>query len=276
MSEIMQNITAAKEYIQNRTQIAPQIAIILGSGLGALVDDVQVDVAFPYREIPGFPVSTVTGHAGQLVLGTLEGKPVVVMQGRFHAYEGYPMSLVIFPVRVMRALGATSLIVTNAAGGLNPDLNPGDAMLITDHVNVMGNNPLVGPNEDAIGPRFPDLSRAYDPELRALALDVARREGITLRQGVYVAWLGPTYETSAERRYLRLIGGDAVGMSTVPEVIGAKHAGMRVLGLSAITNVATGSPDQPPDSHEEVVAMAKIAGKKLVRLVRGMIAEMQS
>jgi purine-nucleoside phosphorylase len=274
MSDLMEKITTARDYILARTEIAPEIAIILGSGLGGLIDDVQVDAAFPYGEIPDFPVSTVAGHAGQLALGSLVGKQVVVMQGRFHFYEGYPMSLVIFPIRVMQALGARSLIVTNAAGGLNPAFSPGDVMLITDHINTMGANPLIGTNEDALGPRFPDLSRAYDPDLRALALAIAEREEIPVQQGVYVATSGPTYETPAERRHLRIIGGDAVGMSTVPEVIAANHAGMRVLGLSAITNKATGDPDQQPDSHEEVIAMAKVAGEKLVRLVRSVIQEM--
>jgi purine-nucleoside phosphorylase len=274
MSGQMEEIVAARDYIQARTQVRPQIAVILGSGLGALADDVQVDAVFPYGEIPGFPVSTVAGHAGQLVLGTLAGKKVVVMQGRFHYYEGYPMSLIIFPVRVLHALGANSLIVTNAAGGLNPSFDPGDVMLITDHINTMGNNALIGPNEDEIGPRFPDMTHTYAPDLRALALNVAERDGIPLRQGIYVATSGPTYETPAERRYLRVIGGDAVGMSTVPEVTAANHAGLRVLGMSAITNKATGEADQQPDSHEEVLAMAAVAGKKLVRLVRNVIRAM--
>jgi purine-nucleoside phosphorylase len=274
MSEQIEKITAARDYIQARTQIRPQIAVILGSGLGALADEVQVDAVFPYSEVSGFPVSTVAGHAGQLVLGTLVGKKVVVMQGRFHYYEGYPMSRIIFPIRVMHALGANSLIVTNAAGGLNPDFNAGEVMLITDHINMMGNNSLIGPNEDEIGPRFPDMTHTYAPDLRALALNVAKREGIPMRQGVYVATSGPTYETPAERRYLRVIGGDAVGMSTVPEVTAANHAGMRILGISAITNKATGDPDQLPDSHEEVLAMARVAGEKLVRLVRNVIEAM--
>ncbi len=271
MSEQLERITAARDYIRVRTQIRPQIAVILGSGLGDLVDEVQVDTAFPYSEIPGFPVSTVAGHAGQLVLGTLVGKKVVVMQGRFHYYEGYSMSRIIFPIRVMYALGANSLIVTNAAGGLNPDFSAGEVMLITDHINTMGDNPLIGPNEEEIGPRFPDMTYTYAPDLRALTLNVAKREGILLQQGVYVATSGPTYETPAERRYLRVIGGDAVGMSTVPEATVANHAGMRILGLSAITNKATGEADQQPDSHEEVLAMAKVAGEKLVRLVRKVI-----
>lgn len=274
MSEQMERIVAARDYIQARTEIRPQIAVILGSGLGALADDVQVDAVFPYAEIPGFPVSTVAGHAGQLMLGALAGKKVVVMQGRFHYYEGYPMSLVTFPVRVMYALGVRSLIVTNAAGGLNPAFEPGDVMLITDHINTMGSNPLIGPNADEIGPRFPDMTHTYAPDLRALVLNVAKREGIPLRQGVYVATSGPTYETPAERRHLRVIGGDAVGMSTVPEAIAANHAGLRVLGMSAITNKATGDPDQQPDSHEEVLAMAQVAGEKLVRLVHSVIQAM--
>ena len=274
MSEYLDKITAARDFIWARTQVVPQVAVILGSGLGALADEVEVDAVFPYDELPGFPVSTVAGHAGQLVVGSLAGTTVVVMQGRFHYYEGYPMSLVVFPVRVMQSLGASSLIVTNAAGGLNLDFDAGDVMLITDHINAMGSNPLIGPNEETLGPRFPDMTHAYDPELRALALNVAQREGIPLRQGVYVATSGPTFETRAERRYLRLIGGDAVGMSTVPEVITANHGGMRALGFSAITNKATGEADQEPDSHEEVIAMAKVAGEKLVRLVRLVLQEM--
>jgi purine-nucleoside phosphorylase len=274
MSKQMEKIIAARDYIQARTQIRPQIAVILGSGLGALADDVQVDAVFPYSEIPGFPVSTVAGHAGRLVLGTLMGKKVVVMQGRFHYYEGYPMSLIVLPVRVMHALGVNSLIVTNAAGGLNPDFDPGDVMLITDHINTMGDNPLIGPNDDEIGPRFPDMTHTYAPDLRALALNVAKREEIPLRRGVYAATSGPNYETPAERRHLRIIGGDAVGMSTVPEVIAANHAGIRVLGMSAITNKATGGADQEPDSHEQVLAMAQVAGEKLVRLVRDVIHAM--
>jgi len=274
MNEIMRNIIKARDYIQAQAQTKPQIAIILGSGLGALADDVQVDAVFPYAELPNFPVSTVVGHAGRLALGTLAGKNVVVMQGRFHYYEGYPMTQVVFPVWVMQALGAETLIVTNAAGGLNPDFDPGDVMLITDHINMMGDNPLRGPNLDDLGPRFPDMTNAYSLKLRDLTLRVAKNENINLQQGVYTAWAGPSYETKAERRLLRLIGGDAVGMSTVPEVTAANHAGMQVLGLSAITNKATGSADQEPDDHTQVVAMAKVAGEKLVRLVRSVIQEM--
>ena len=276
MTDQYQNILAARDFIQANTKIKPDIAIILGSGLGGLVNDVQVDNAFPYNEIPGFAASTVSGHAGKLILGTLAGKQVVIMQGRLHYYEGHPMSAIIFPIRVMHALGATTLIVTNAAGGLNPDFRPGDVMLITDHINMQGNNALIGSNLDELGPRFPDMTHTYAPELRTLATEIAAQEKITLRQGVYVAWSGPTYETPAERRFLRIIGGDAVGMSTVPEATAANHAGMRILGFSAITNIATGESNQPPDSHEEVLAMAQVAGEKLTRLVRIVLEKIPS
>ncbi len=274
MTETSQQIAAARDYIKERTSIRPQIAITLGSGLGRLADDVEVDAVFPYAELPGFPVSTVPGHAGRLLLGRLEGKQVLVMQGRFHYYEGYPMSRIVFPVRVMHALGAKSLIVTNAAGGLNPDFTPGDVMLITDFINFMGTNPLIGPNDEAVGPRFPDMTHAFAPDLRALAVNIAGLEGIPLRQGIYVAVSGPSFETPAERRALRLLGADAVGMSTVPAVIAAVHAGLRVLGFSAITNKATGLADQQPDSHEEVLQMAQVAGEKLVGLVKRIVRAM--
>lgn len=274
MSEYLDRLYKSCDHIRGKTSVRPQIAVILGSGLGGLADEVEVDAYFPYSEIPGFPVSTVEGHAGRLVLGKLAGKNLVVMQGRLHYYEGHPMSQIIFPIRVLGSLGARTIIVTNAAGGLNPDFEPGDVMLITDHINAMGTNALIGPNEEEIGPRFPDMTFAYAPDLRALALNIARREQLSIRQGVYAAVSGPTFETPAERRYLRIIGGDAVGMSTVPEVTAANHAGMRVLGFSAITNKATGELDQQPDSHEEVLAMAQIAGKKLIRLVRSVIEAM--
>ncbi len=274
MNDTMKQIITARDYIQARTKTIPQLALILGSGLGELADEVDADAVFPYNEIPGFPHTTIAGHAGRLVIGNLQNKAVVVMQGRFHYYEGHPMSLVVFPVRVMLALGAHTLIVTNAAGGLNPDFNAGDVMLISDHINTMGTNALIGPNEDELGPRFPDMTHAYDPELQTLAQQIAAQNNIKLQQGVYAAVSGPSFETPAERRYLRIIGGDAVGMSTVPDVTAAKHAGMRVLGLSAITNKATGEADQQPDSHEEVLANAKIAGEKLVRLVREIVTEL--
>lgn len=276
MSDQISQINRAKDYIQSLSDIRPQISVILGSGLGSLADEVDVDQVIPYEDIPDFPVSTVPGHAGYLILGSLLGKKVVVMKGRFHYYEGYPMERIALPIRVLNALGAKALIVTNAAGGLNPDFDPGDVMLITDHINMMGANPLMGPNDAEIGPRFPDLTYAYPPDLQALALNVAERNKITLRQGVYVAVHGPSFETKAERRFLRVAGGDAVGMSTVPEVIVAHHAGMRVLGFSAVTNIATGEPDQPPDSHDHVLKMAQVAGEKLVTLVRQVIKAMPS
>jgi purine-nucleoside phosphorylase len=274
MTKRMEIINLAKDYIQSRTNVRPELAVILGSGLGALAEEVQVDVIIPYNEIPGFPESTVAGHAGQLVLGKLAGKNVAVMQGRVHYYEGQPMAEIKIPIRTLHALGARSLLVTNAAGGLNPNYEPGDVMLIVDHINLMGSNPLIGPNEDDIGPRFPDMTYAYAPDLRALAITIAKKKGIAIQQGVYAAVSGPSFETPAERRYLRIIGADAIGMSTVPEVITANHAGMRIIGFSAITNKATGDADQQPDSHEEVLAMALIAGEKLIHLVRYVIEAM--
>ncbi|MGH2537327.1 MAG: purine-nucleoside phosphorylase [Candidatus Promineifilaceae bacterium] len=274
MSANVAAINAARDFIRGQAGLRPEIALILGSGLGGVAAAVRDPAAIPYADIPGFPLSTVPGHAGRLLLGRLEGRPVAVMQGRFHYYEGYPMPLVVFPLRVLHSLGATTLIVTNAAGGLNPDFEPGDVMLIRDHINHMGANPLLGPNEDALGPRFLDMTHAYDAELRALAVRVAAAAAIPLRQGVYIALSGPTFETPAERRLLRQLGADAVGMSTVPEVIAARHAGMRVLGFSAISNVATGGPDQPADSHEEVLAMAEVAGRKLQTILLGVLAEM--
>ena len=272
MDNTRNQISEARDYIQARTRIQPELALVLGSGLGDLVDEIAVDAEFPYDELPNFAVSTVKGHAGKLVLGTLKGQEVAVMQGRLHYYEGHPMSAVIFPIRVLRALGAGTLFVTNAAGGLNPDYTPGDLMLIIDHINVMGDNALIGPNDEAIGPRFPDMTHTYTPAWRELALKIAGQENIALQQGVYAAWSGPTFETPAERRYLRLIGGDAVGMSTVPEVTAARHMGMQILGFSVITNVATGLEDQPPDDHLEVLATAQRAGKTLAHLLGQIIA----
>ena len=274
MNNQMQAIHSARDYIQSKTQLVPEIAIVLGSGLGGLADDVEIDVSIPYSDIPGFAQSTVHGHAGELILGTLAGRNVVMMKGRLHYYEGHPMSDVIFPIRVMRVLGAKMLVVTNAAGGLNPDFTPGNIMLITDHINMQWNNALIGPNLDELGPRFPDMTHVYTPELRQLALKVAEQEEIAVQQGIYVAWSGPTYETPAERRFLRLIGGDAVGMSTVPEATAANHAGMKILGFSVITNVATGGPDQPVDDHLEVLAMANAAGKRMVQLVSRILDEL--
>lgn len=267
-------IDEAAASVRERSRTRPALAIVLGSGLGALAEAVEREVTLPYGEIPHFPVSTAVGHAGNLVLGTLEGKAVVVMQGRVHTYEGYDAAEVVFPVRVMHALGADTLLVSNAAGGLNRQWASGDLMVIADHINFMGRNPLIGPNEDDLGPRFPDMSAAYDRSLIALAERAAQAEGVVLRRGVYVAVSGPNYETPAELRMLARWGADAVGMSTVPEVIAARHLGMRVLGLTAITDMATGEQVESV-THESVLAVARELEPRFVRLVRRVVREME-
>lgn len=254
------------------------MALILGSGLGDLADEVASPTVVPYKEIPYFPVSTVAGHAGELVLGTLEGVPVVAMRGRVHYYEGYDLGQVTFPVRVMRRLGAEILVVTNASGGLNEAFRTGDLMLIADHLNLLGLagiNPLRGPHEPELGVRFVDMLSAYDPELRALARRVAREKGITLREGVYAMVGGPSYETLAEIRFLQRAGADAVGMSTVPETVVARHEGLRVLGISAITDMAVGEEAASEISHEEVLAAAERIKPGFAALVRGVLAELR-
>ncbi len=271
--EVRQRIETAVAFIRARSSLAPRIAITLGSGLGRLADEVEVDAVMPYAEIPAFPRSTVEGHAGRLVLGHLEGKPVVAMHGRVHYYEGYAITDVVFPLRVMWALGADHFIVSNAAGGINRQWAAGDLMIIADHINVMGTNPLVGPNDSGLGPRFPDLSAAYDPELIALAERAALAEGINIRKGVYVGVSGPNYETPAELRMMARWGADAVGMSTVPEVIAARHLGMRVLGITAITDMATGEQVSPV-THEDVIATARRVEPAFVALVRRIVREM--
>lgn len=264
----------ATQAVQTRCSLQPVIAIILGSGLGDLASEVKDATAIPYSEIPHFTRSTVSGHAGRLLLGALEGVPVVVMQGRFHLYEGYSLPLLTFPVRVLHMLGATTLFVTNAAGGVNPAYRPGDFMLIRDHINMpglAGANPLIGPNDDRLGERFPPMAGAYTPQLRALAREVASSlPAVTLHEGVYTMVGGPNYETHAELRYLRSIGADAVGMSTVPEVIVARHAGMRVLGLSLITNTATGEETGEVD-HAAVLAVANAVRTQFSALLRALV-----
>ncbi|PSM19354.1 purine-nucleoside phosphorylase [Nitratireductor sp. StC3] len=242
-------------------------AIILGSGLGELADKVVDPVAVAYRRIDGFPVSTAPSHRGRLVFGTLFGRQAVLMQGRFHLYEGWAPRDIALAVYLLHRLGARRLIVTNAAGALDPAYRPGDMMVIKDHLNFTGLNPLTGPNDETIGPRFPDLSRAYDPDLAAAALAAAARAGVAAHAGIYAGIAGPSLETSAERRFLRSAGADAVGMSTVHEVIAAAHVGLKTIGLSAITNKATGGPDQQPDTIEDVLAHARIAGKKIAALL---------
>ncbi len=266
-------IERAASVVRARFGGRPDAAIILGTGLGRLAADIDASAVVEYADIPGFPLSTVESHAGRLLCGTLGGKQVVAMQGRFHRYEGYSLQQVTFPVRVLHALGADTLIVSNACGGLNPLWGAGDVMLIADHINLLGDSPLVGPNDDRLGPRFPDLSQAYDPALRAIARDVAARAGVTLREGVYVAVPGPNLETRAEYRFLRGIGADVVGMSTVPEVLVAVHAGMRVLGLSIVTDMCL--PDAlEPATVERILAVAGRAEPTLTELVRGVLARL--
>jgi purine-nucleoside phosphorylase len=266
-------IARAADAVRARFAAPPDVGIILGTGLGALAREIETVATIDYPSIPGFPRSTVESHAGRLLCGALGGKTVIAMQGRFHRYEGYSLQQVTFPVRVLKALGATSLIVSNACGGMNPDWAAGDLMRITDHINLIGDNPLVGPNDDRLGPRFPDMSAPYVATLGTLARDVAQARGITLREGVYVAVAGPNLETRAEYRFLRAIGADVVGMSTVPEVIVAAHAGMRVLGLSIITDMCI--PDElEPASLERIIATANRAEPNLTAVVRGVLESM--
>jgi len=265
----------AVSLIQSRTDRVPQAGLVLGSGLGGLADTIEDRVVIPYDDIPGWPKSTVHGHHGNLVIGQLEGKTVVAQQGRAHFYEGYSMQQVTFPIRVMRQLGANTLILTNAAGGLNANFNVGELMLINDHINLVGmvgNNPLMGPNDDSIGPRFPGMSRTYDRELRQLARQVADENGIHLNEGVYIGLSGPNFETPAEVRMLRTLGADAAGMSTVHEVLVARHAGMRVMACSGITNVAIDQIDTEMDAnHEEVLEAGKVIVPRLTAILKGVL-----
>ncbi len=259
--------------IRARIQIQPRVGIILGSGLGSLGESVENASYIPYQELPSWPVSTVYGHQGRLVIGNLEGKDVIIMQGRAHFYEGYSIALIGLPVRVMQRLEVQTLIVTNAAGAVNPEYNPGELMLITDHLNLIGmagNSPLRGPNLDEFGPRFPDMSQAYDPTLGDLARQVAAENHITLHEGVYVCLAGPSFETPADLRFLRMIGADAVGMSTVPEVTVARHGNLRVLGISGISNKAN-LDGKTITTHEEVLEAGKVIVPKLATLIRGVL-----
>ncbi|MGI9077906.1 MAG: purine-nucleoside phosphorylase, partial [Gemmatimonadaceae bacterium] len=256
-----------------RSSTAPEVGIILGTGLGGLAGEIEEEAVIEYGDIPNFPLSTVESHSGRLLCGTLGGKTVVAMQGRFHRYEGYSLAQVTFPVRVLRALGAGTLIVSNACGGMHPLWSAGDLMLIADHINLLGDNPLLGANDDRLGPRFPDMSEPYDASLRAVAREVALSQGVTLREGVYIAVTGPSLETRAEYRMLRALGADVVGMSTVPEVIVAIHGGMKVLGLSIITDLCL--PDAlEPASVEKIIAVAAGAEPMLTALVRGVLERM--
>jgi purine-nucleoside phosphorylase len=270
----------AADAIRKRTKHQPTIALILGSGLGGLADAVQEADIIPSTDIPLWPPSTVQGHAGRLVIGKLEGKTVLVLQGRIHLYEGYSIHEVTFPVRVMQMLGIKTLFVTNAAGGLNQNYEAGDLMLIADHVNfpgLTGTNPLIGPNDEALGTRFPDMSTAYDAPFRELARQAAQKAGFALREGVYISLSGPNFETPAEIRMLRVIGGDAVGMSTAPEVVVARHAGMRVMGVSVITNIVIDTPGTDKQTlHEDVLAIGNRVAPRLVTLLREVLASLST
>ncbi|XQY90477.1 purine-nucleoside phosphorylase [Metabacillus sp. HB246100] len=270
-----ESIKEAASFLKERYANVPTIGLILGSGLGVLAEEIQNPVKIPYGDIPHFPVSTVEGHAGQLVFGTLNGANVVAMQGRFHFYEGYSLEKVTSPVRVMKELGVETLLVTNAAGGINEAFEAGDLMLISDHINNMGTNPLIGPNDSNLGVRFPDMSEAYDKKYRELAKQVAKELDIQIKEGVYVGNTGPTYETPAEVRALRTMGGDAVGMSTVPEVIVAKHAGLKVLGISCISNMAAGILDQPL-SHDEVIETTEKVRANFLSFVKNIVKKIHS
>jgi purine-nucleoside phosphorylase len=272
MRELATQIAAATDVIRAHWGGRPRAGIILGTGLGSVAGQIRTEATLDYAAIPHFPRSTSVGHAGQLVCGTLQGLPVVAMEGRFHAYEGYSQRQITFPVRVMRALGAELLVVSNACGGMNPHYSQGDIVVIDDHINLMGDNPLIGVNDDALGPRFPDMCRPYDPVLIRRALEIARRENFVAHRGVYVGVTGPNLETRAEYRFLRTIGADVVGMSTVPEVLVAVHAGMRVLGLSIVTDVCF--PDSlKPANIEEIIATANEAEPKLRKIVLGVLAQ---
>ena len=273
MSELRQQIQEATDVLRQKNRLEPEIGVILGTGLGGLADEIEKEIVIPYTEIPHFPVSTVESHAGRLIFGRLGGKRVMAMQGRFHFYEGYSMKQITFPVRVMKALGCHTLVVSNACGGLNPLFAPGDLMIITDHINLLGDNPLIGPNDETLGPRFPDMSEPYTKSLIALAEQVALEEKMRVQKGVYVALTGPNLETRAEYRFLRQIGADVVGMSTVPEVIVAVHSSIRVLGISVVTDSCLPDALEPVD----IAKILKIAGEaepKLTRLMKWVIEKM--
>jgi purine-nucleoside phosphorylase len=270
MEAILKEIEETAGFIASKTKEEPSVGIILGTGLGDLVEKISITQVLPYETIPHFPRSTVEGHAGRLIVARFAGKNVLVMQGRIHFYEGYSLTRVTFPVRVMRSMGVKILVISNAAGGLNLMFAPGDVMVITDHINFTGQNPLIGPNLDALGPRFPDMAAVYDRVLINLAEQVAIEEKIKLQKGIYVGVTGPSMETPAETRFLRMIGADAVGMSTIPEVIVAAHCGLRIMGLSAISNV--NRPDcMTPAPLEEILANAALAGHKMIRIVAGVL-----
>ncbi|RXJ03838.1 purine-nucleoside phosphorylase [Anaerobacillus alkaliphilus] len=273
MNQLLEKARETARFIEEQITLMPTIGLILGSGLGELADEIEESVAIAYEDILNFPVSTVEGHAGKLVIGKLNGKNVIAMQGRFHFYEGYSMQEVTFPVRVMKLLGVETIIVTNACGGMNPEFAPGDLMVITDHINMTAANPLIGTNESEFGPRFPDMSSAYTREFIPTIKEVASNLGISLQEGVYVSVSGPTYMSAAELIMLRKIGGDVVGMSTVPEVIVARHMGMKVLGISCITDMAIGEALEGI-THEQVVEVANRTKPKFIQLIKKTLMKM--
>ena len=270
MEKMLEKIQEATSYLESKIDYVPQIGLVLGSGLGVLADEIENPVVITYEEIPHFPVSTVEGHAGQFVIGDLEGKKVIAMQGRFHFYEGYTMKELTFPIRVMKALGVTNLLLTNAAGGVNKSYIPGDLMIITDHINMAGTNPLIGTNYAELGDRFPDCSTIYDKSINNEIKEIAKNLNIRLQEGIYQMNPGPTYETPAEVNMARILGADAVGMSTVPEAVVARHASMKVTGISCITNMAAGILDQPLH-HGEVVETANMVKQTFITLVKSIV-----
>ena len=274
MENLFDKIVESTDYIKSKINEVPQIGLILGSGLGVLGDEIENPIKISYDEIPNFPVSTVEGHKGQLVIGKLEGKTVIAMQGRFHYYEGYTMKDITFPVRVMKELGIETIFVTNAAGGSNKSFKPGDLMIITDHINLGGYNPLIGKNDDRLGVRFPDMSSAYNREYIDIAKKCAKELDINIKEGVYALFTGPVYETPAEVRMASVLGADAVGMSTVPEVIVASHSNLKVIGISCITNMAAGILDQPLN-HEEVIETTQKVKSEFLNLVKSIVSEIK-
>jgi len=273
MSELREAIDKAVNIIRSYSDLVPQVGIILGTGLGGLVQDIDIEAEVSYTDIPDFPLSTVEFHAGKLILGTLMGKNVAAMQGRFHIYEGYTMQQITFPVRVLNRLGAETLIISNACGGLNPEFAQGDIMVMTDHINLLGGNPLIGPNDNSLGPRFPDMSEPYNRELIATIERIAKEENIKVQKGVYAAMTGPSLETAAEYKMLRIIGTDAIGMSTVPEVIVGVHMGMKILGLSVVTDLCIPETLQPANI-DEIIRIAGEAEPKLTLLIKRVVEEL--
>jgi len=273
VNDLISRLDESVAAVRRRSALEPRVAIVLGTGLGALAEEIDVDAHVPYQDVPGFPVPTVESHAGRLVLGTLEGTPVVAMQGRFHRYEGYSLREATYPIRVLRRLGADTLVVSNVSGGMNPLWRAGELVLIDDHINMLGDSPLVGPNVEELGPRFPDMSEPYDRELQALALAAAEEEGLLLHRGVYAAVTGPALETRAEYRMLRDMGADVVGMSTVPEVLVARHMGMRVLGMSIITDECFPDALEPVDVAR-IIRTAMNSEPMLTRVIARVVGQL--